>query len=282
MAKAFFLTEDDRNDIAALLAAFRGGRLSIRGNPRRLIDKPGVSPETYLALATTGIPALTSSGTGSGTFSDSDLPGSAECQIYQVVDGELLDTGNTETVYNNSRSDITADWIQIHRDKFGTWWAIPSVVSNVQIVVAFPSNEGTGTDHVGYALVGESPEFDIQYADSSEETVTAYIRKGMVILVEDRSYYLVRTGLTDSDYEVLDPDLEFMGYTNTSATKGTTVNVQVWRGSPQAIFVYTGEDLLVSDNYGDIDAGSLVRCRWIDGNAWEIVNAECSVSGTGT
>lgn len=132
MAKAYFLTEDDKNDVQALLAAFRSGRLSVRGNPSRLIDKPGLSPDVYIGKVLSAISALNpATDTGTGTAGE-DIPGEGVVAVYQVLDDGtldpyLFDTGNTTDVYNISDQEFgIGTWIQIQRDKFGAWLPLVS------------------------------------------------------------------------------------------------------------------------------------------------------------
>lgn len=128
----FFLTAQDRDDLAAMLAEWRAEP----ENPRR--PKPFrqrfQTPEVYVAkVPPRGIPALNQTGTtGTGTEEPlDDVPGRAECEIF-VLDTEdpaslrfnpLAD--ETRYVYNLSPRAISADetpWVTIHRDKFGTWY----------------------------------------------------------------------------------------------------------------------------------------------------------------
>ncbi len=283
MGKAYFLPEDDRDALKELLIAWKAGRINI---PSRTPSIPslGLSPDLYLALPLTGITALEDAGTGTAAGAG-DVPGSGDCDIYQVVPTvtgtELISTGFSLTVYNNSRSSIGTDWVQIQRDKFGTWWAIPTAIASDQIILGTPTEYGTATTNSNQVAIAN--DFITCENTANGQIVTAFVRKGLVFLDGGHDYYLVSiSGISSAEYEVLDPELEFMGYTNLDAVKGSTVNVQVWIGSPQTIWTDAGYDLEVQDNYGDIEAGSLVRCRWVEGRTWEIVNAECSVSGTGT
>lgn len=277
MAKAYFLTEDDHSTLMTMLALFKANKLNLRIRNSSHPDRAGVSPECYLAYpqSAAGIPGLSSGSTGTSD----DIPGSAECDIFQVVDGEIIDAGFSLTVYNLSIANLTQDWIQIQRDKFGTWWAIPTAAVANQIVLAEPTiDTATGTSNAGVAFVGETVYFD---TIPGGETVTGYVRRGLVFPGGQFYHILARIdGVSAADYEVVNPILEFNGYTNAAGTKGGTVNVSIYRGPVTGAFFYTGEDIDVECNFGDVLSGSLVRCRWIDGLSWEIVNAECTVSGT--
>src|SRR5215218_842612 len=86
-------------------------------------------PEVYVAKVTDTIPGLIP---GSGTAPDE--PGKADCDIYQIVDGLLIPTGFTESVSNISTADIGESWLQINREKYGTWLAVPTATSGSIIV----------------------------------------------------------------------------------------------------------------------------------------------------
>ena len=93
------------------------------------------APEVYIALPPSeGIPALgdvamTGTGTGSGTVNPPPLPGSAECQFYEIaydpIDGDYLQEipELIHTVYNISSAVVTG-WIIAVRDKSGKWVAV--------------------------------------------------------------------------------------------------------------------------------------------------------------
>lgn len=138
---------------------------------RRLPSNGGKSPQDgslsehsdhqandiYIAIPRTedGIPPLIHLGTGTGTdaFNDGDTPGSAECDIYQIIDVDGTDTlvqasGELgDIVYNLSEEQIEQGWILIYRDKFGRW--IASVIHpKVRMIItemSAPSPSGTGT-----------------------------------------------------------------------------------------------------------------------------------------
>lgn len=84
----------------------------------------GQSMETYIAIATSGIPALNKMGTG--TFSD-DVPGSGYVQVYQIASGPVMSpvAGFNPLVYNMSSSAVASgDWIIITRDAFGNFLVV--------------------------------------------------------------------------------------------------------------------------------------------------------------
>ncbi len=132
MAKLFFLNESDQALLKGLIARFRDDPLfsqhTVPETPQSL------PPEVYVAKPqeATGIPALepaamdTGTGTGTGP-SGYASPGSAWCDIYQIVDDplvgypELVQVGIDHLVYNVSSVDISQDYVVVKRDKFGQW-----------------------------------------------------------------------------------------------------------------------------------------------------------------
>lgn len=85
-------------------------------------DDTHQAPETYIALVDVGgIPALT----GGATPGAGDVPGTAECNIYQIgIQGELtLITGLSRTVFNLTPNKIQSGWLLVTRDKWGRWVA---------------------------------------------------------------------------------------------------------------------------------------------------------------
>lgn len=138
----FFLSKDDRDALQQMLTVFKQRRLNPQS--RSPLDLPGRSSDTYIAIPTTvdGIPPLSRSGTSSlsGTFpeANTDIPGSAECDIYQIVDvGDGSPTIEplefNVIVYNLSQSTIGQDWITVTRDRFGAWIAtsVASITSTI-------------------------------------------------------------------------------------------------------------------------------------------------------
>lgn len=119
------------------------------GGPLRY--RPGedtdiLPPETYLARTPAGgIAALdvntTTTGTGSGTARNDDVPGEADCALYQILDVDgtptVKEIGVTRTVYNYSTSAIPGrKLIAVTREKFGRWLALePQGISDTEIVL---------------------------------------------------------------------------------------------------------------------------------------------------
>ncbi len=126
----FYLTENDRD----LLRDFVERELRGRNHSRSRYGIEGEnsqSPDVYVVRTpNTGIPALdVGSTTGSGSLED-DTPGSAECDVYRLVQTggtyDLKPTGVTRRIYNLSLSSLSGGtWTPVARDKFGTWYALP-------------------------------------------------------------------------------------------------------------------------------------------------------------
>jgi hypothetical protein len=118
-----------------------------RGREGAIDHEEFPTPEVYIALAPHGgIAAVTvnlfetgtGTGTGTGTTFGDDAPGSAICQIYQLVKEDDADTdgtlrmieGEVRRVYNANRTRIQAgSWVLVARDKFETWWVTGTVGS---------------------------------------------------------------------------------------------------------------------------------------------------------
>lgn len=135
MARAFLLTEKDRDLVNELLAEARRAR---RNPPLRMVpsQEDPQAPEVYIALTPAlGIPALVAdenygTGTGSGTgtlMGGANTPGSAECSIYRILQTEGVDDlwavpGVTRKVFNLSETAVPGNrWVKVSRDKFGSW-----------------------------------------------------------------------------------------------------------------------------------------------------------------
>ena len=127
----FFLNKDDRDALQLMLTWFKQRRSNLQS--RSPLDLPGRSSDTYIAIPTLsdGIPPLVRTGTATGTFPEfnTDTPGYANCDIYQIVDiGDgspiIIPLEFSVVVYNLSQSTISQDWITVNRDRFGTWLAI--------------------------------------------------------------------------------------------------------------------------------------------------------------
>lgn len=139
------------------------------------------SSDLYIALPpTTGIPALTSVGTGSvgnEPPQEGDEPGHAECNIYHLT---LVGTSDEVqirrisqfalTVFNLSRRALPYDWTPVIRMKDGHWLAqtSPGSSTSATIYIALPNESqgipaltgvvvGTASIGVGLPTVGDIP-----------------------------------------------------------------------------------------------------------------------------
>lgn len=140
-----FLTGDDVKVLKEVVEYYRKVVKAGQKLPTNEIYSP--APPMYMAEVPVGGIAALDTGTGE--------PGSAECNIFKLVDGVMTDAGFTETVYNASLSSITqasASYISAQRDSYGTWWAMNSsgngtgtaALEDVDVVVAvFPNGDTT-------------------------------------------------------------------------------------------------------------------------------------------
>lgn len=125
--KPKFLSEDDLRILQRVIDRER----------RQIINAPALTsterwdqgedhqaPEVYVALPPSGgIPASTV------TPISGDVPGSADCTIYQVLIESGTPrlrpiTGLTKKVYNITDTAVSRVWTPVSRDKFGRWIAL--------------------------------------------------------------------------------------------------------------------------------------------------------------
>lgn len=120
------VTEQEALILRSMIREFSGGaRNAPQRNVLRTLDEDNPqAPECYIALASQGIPACEgSTGTAGPDFIEGDQPGAADCEIFRIIDDSLVSTGLTKRVFNLSSTAIDAGWIQVSRDKFGSWIA---------------------------------------------------------------------------------------------------------------------------------------------------------------
>jgi hypothetical protein len=127
MAKLNLLTDTDMALIKQVVSS-ELQRIQNLGtkNPNFLAGDDQFTPEVYIALtpsngiAPLSIQAGTSTGTGTG-----DAPGSAECEIWRIIDNNLTPMDIPDkTVYNISTNVIPGQtWIVVLRTKDGVWLA---------------------------------------------------------------------------------------------------------------------------------------------------------------
>lgn len=161
MADAYVLSQSDVERLREVVRQVLGERMSNPVVSRR--QDRSAAPEVYVARTPTGGIAALQSDVGTGTGDPSlDQPGSAECEIYQIVPAEASGDspsmmpvdGLTQTVYNLSGSDVAGNaWVLVFREKFGSWVAAPvstggggidRVVDVVHVVDGALSGTGTG------------------------------------------------------------------------------------------------------------------------------------------
>lgn len=113
------------HDVAALKEMVKWWRTFTHRDTEEQADHQHAAQETYIALVPSeGIQGLTGIGIGGQA---GDMPGANECQIYQIINGELTAiAGLTKTVYSLSPSGTPPGWTTVTKDKFGRWIAVTS------------------------------------------------------------------------------------------------------------------------------------------------------------
>ena len=119
MADGYYLTPEDYRTLKAMMDQFRKSGSLVNRQSRGVYMDPDdaiQAPEVYIAKVTSpGIPGLEEVGTAAAE------PGSASCDIYQIVGGELVLTELDKTIYNLNQAPVHHDWIPVVRDKWGSW-----------------------------------------------------------------------------------------------------------------------------------------------------------------
>lgn len=119
MTEYFLPDEDDARVLRILIE-----REKKRNHGKGAILEQDVVPtaqEVYIArIPSGGIDGISLPATGTGDISSIN---SAECSIYQVIDGELIDMEFTEEVFNLSPAKLYSGYILIKQDKYGVWLA---------------------------------------------------------------------------------------------------------------------------------------------------------------
>ncbi len=132
MPSAYFLNEKDRDTLQALLAWWKEQSANTRNRPARPDDDTLFTPETYVAFTPSGGIDPLSLATG---LSIEDTPGSADCDIYQLVGGvggQLEPAGFAQRVFNlDASTGVPGDsWVLATRDKYGTWFVAEAPFSS--------------------------------------------------------------------------------------------------------------------------------------------------------
>jgi hypothetical protein len=225
-----------------LLAAIKqaiGAELRNPKNPRSRPGEQGIDhqeilpPEMYFAkVPTGGIPGADTSG-GTPTVSG------AECDIYQVS----FDDGTAEVVvdsqkkvFNPSTSDIPEDtYALITRDKFGTWWVIPTVAGSSGRkwwLVRLLSKRRIGGCWF-YAFNGPikpDPKDKCVYEDCSEDCLTNDIGATITTVENQVGGTGINAKQTICIHDATAGTFDMTLYPAGSASGGVTVTVQ-WDGS---------------------------------------------------
>lgn len=119
----YVLTEKDRDLLRRVIDREQRRNSNPHARPRTNADTDFMAPEVYLAKAPTGgIPARLG-----------NAPGSVECDIYKIVEGALVTTEFSKTVYNLGEEIEEETWVVVVRDKYGSW----IVLSRTEILEGF-------------------------------------------------------------------------------------------------------------------------------------------------
>lgn len=152
MVRGVILSRHDRLVLQRLLEREKNRGQTTRNRARvenSFVDNVDhQAPESYIAYAPVGgIPGLNLEGTtGTGLLSGpaGDVPGSALCDIYKIVNGVLRSAGFQKRVYNLQSSDVAGTWVFISREKFGRWIVQTGGVSTIPVRIS-EGVVGTGT-----------------------------------------------------------------------------------------------------------------------------------------
>lgn len=122
-------------------------------------DRPQPNEEDdvggYLAYTPIGgIPALApnTTGTGTGTIVEDDVPGFVDCEVYKLIQPDtatntrvVVPAGFTVTVYNMTTAVIDGNkWVMILQDNWGTWYVPPQVSVTVTSSGYYANDRGSG------------------------------------------------------------------------------------------------------------------------------------------
>jgi len=135
-----FLTDEDHRLLKDMINDRKGGRVNSPSRSSQLFSEQDANhqaPEVYIAKTPVdGIPARSTT-----------TPGSAECNIYRIVDDNLEEVSSfTHVVYNLKESDIAGDeYISVKRDKYGTWLADTGGGGSDIVMFTITDSEECGT-----------------------------------------------------------------------------------------------------------------------------------------
>ncbi len=172
------LSESDVEKLRQLFVDFYGKPQSTTQRPYVPSDDEYLTPEVYVAFTPSGgIPALSEGGDSGTALGPGDTPGSADCQVYQLVSGALqVVTGLTRKVYNFGGAAVAgSEWVLVLRDKYGTWWTDGS--SSVPACVSFVITRcvaGSATDYTVTICVNPLTVSSVSVSPPPPPAVPAY------------------------------------------------------------------------------------------------------------
>ena len=168
MTQAFFLSAEDVVVMRQVVDWFRKSHGEI---PQPEPISAFQSPDVYIAkVPSTGIDAL-----------DGSTPGSKECDLYRIQDGEMSSMGITRTIYNLSINAIAESYVLVTKTKGGSWIA----------------STGGGGDSMKKFCVFELDEDITESMASAQATIVTEYGPGLTHLDE--------TGTSDETITVLNP-----------------------------------------------------------------------------
>jgi len=154
VAKIRGLSENDIKLIESFISKVRTQERNTSGRPRADFDDHNQAPEVYLAKTPAGGISAVSGATA----------GSADCDIYHLIAGEILPVSTLfKAVYNIHTVDLPGNiWVVVNRLKGGSWVALATLVLDT-------GETGTGTGGSG------STDTDEKVKVSSDDTTAAYL-----------------------------------------------------------------------------------------------------------
>ncbi len=155
---AIFLTREYKNLLDEMIRWYRS-QPKIRSYHRPTDEEDDVG--FYMGRVVDTITPMTpnTTGTGTGTVVNDDIPGWGVCEIYKVFqnsdepgDVSIQPAGFSRVVYSLSSEEIASDqWIEISQDNFGTFWVdLPNTGSN---------SLGVVTRDVRFSSLASDPDY---------------------------------------------------------------------------------------------------------------------------
>lgn len=134
MDKGYLLSSGDVAILKEMVEAYKGRNHNTR-NRGWWWDPPPMAPEIYIARTPHGGISgyVETAGTGTGSVELRDSVPNGNCEIFRITPSgssfypEIV--GTTQRVFNLSTTALLGDrWVQVYRDKFGTWLFDPLAV----------------------------------------------------------------------------------------------------------------------------------------------------------